>query len=130
MVDLIIWLIVGAAAGWIAGIVIKGAGFWPLGNIVGILGAIVAGFIFPLLGIAFLPGLIGDVVYAAIGAINTTLPYPGSASLNAPQRAKWYSIGMPAEIIDEPYLADDYHDSALRKAKIAAANALLERGRG
>ena len=47
MVDLIIWLIVGAAAGWIAGIVVKGAGFGPLGNIiVGILGSIVAGFIF------------------------------------------------------------------------------------
>jgi uncharacterized membrane protein YeaQ/YmgE (transglycosylase-associated protein family) len=70
MVDLVIWLIVGAAAGWIAGIVVKGAGFGPLGNIiVGILGAIVAGFIFPILGNAFLPGLIGDVVYAAIGAI-------------------------------------------------------------
>ena len=70
LVDLVIWLIVGAAAGWIAGIVVKGAGFGPLGNIiVGILGSIVAGFIFPLLGIAFLPGLIGDVVYAAIGAI-------------------------------------------------------------
>jgi uncharacterized membrane protein YeaQ/YmgE (transglycosylase-associated protein family) len=68
MVDLVIWLIVGAAAGWIAGIVVKGAGFGPLGNIiVGILGSIVAGF--PLLGIAFLPGLIGDVVYAAIGAV-------------------------------------------------------------
>jgi uncharacterized membrane protein YeaQ/YmgE (transglycosylase-associated protein family) len=47
----------GAAAGWIAGVVVKGAGFGPLGNIVlGILGSIVAGFIFSLLGIAFLPG--------------------------------------------------------------------------
>lgn len=32
---------------------------------------------------------------------------------------------MPAEIIDEPYSGDDQHDSALHKAKIAAANALL-----
>jgi uncharacterized membrane protein YeaQ/YmgE (transglycosylase-associated protein family) len=70
MVGLVIWLIVGAAAGWLAGIVVKGGGFGLLGNIVvGILGSIVAGFLFPLLGIAFLPGLIGDVVYAAIGAI-------------------------------------------------------------
>jgi uncharacterized membrane protein YeaQ/YmgE (transglycosylase-associated protein family) len=70
MIDLLIWLIVGAAAGWIAGIVVKGGGFGPLGNIVvGILGSIVAGFIFPLLGIGFMPGLIGNVVYAAIGAI-------------------------------------------------------------
>jgi len=57
-------------AGWIAGIVVKGGGFGTLGNIVvGILGSIVAGFFFPLLGIGFMPGLIGDVVYAAIGAI-------------------------------------------------------------
>jgi uncharacterized membrane protein YeaQ/YmgE (transglycosylase-associated protein family) len=70
MVDFIIWLIVGEAAGWLAGIVVQGSGFGPLGNIiVGILGSIVAGFVFGLLGIAFLPGLIGDVVYAAIGAI-------------------------------------------------------------
>lgn len=70
MIDLIIWLIVGAAAGWIAGIVVKGTGFGILGNIiVGILGSIIAGFIFPLLGIGFLPGLIGDVIYAAVGAI-------------------------------------------------------------
>lgn len=69
MVALVIWLIVGAAAGWIAGIVVKGAGFGPLGNIiVGIVGSIVAGILFPLLGIA-VPGLIGAVVYAAIGAI-------------------------------------------------------------
>jgi len=70
MIDFIIWLVVGAAAGWIAGIVVKGGGFGLLGNIiVGILGSIVSGFIFPRLGIAFVPGLIGDVVYAAIGAI-------------------------------------------------------------
>jgi len=29
MIDLLIWLIVGAAAGWIAGIVVKGGGFGP-----------------------------------------------------------------------------------------------------
>jgi hypothetical protein len=34
MVDLVIWLVVGAAAGWIAGIVLKGGGFGPLGNII------------------------------------------------------------------------------------------------
>jgi hypothetical protein len=39
--------------------------------------------------------------------------------------AKWCSIGCLTEIIDEPYSGDDQHDSALRKAKISAANALL-----
>jgi uncharacterized membrane protein YeaQ/YmgE (transglycosylase-associated protein family) len=70
VLSLIIWLIVGAAAGWLAGIVVKGGGFGLLGNIgIGIFGSIVAGVIFPLLGIAFIPGLIGNVVSAAIGAI-------------------------------------------------------------
>jgi uncharacterized membrane protein YeaQ/YmgE (transglycosylase-associated protein family) len=89
MVALVIWLIVGAAAGWIAGIVVKGAGFGPLGNIVvGILGSIVAGFIFPLLGIAFLPGLIGDVVYARLGPSYYSLSYPGSGELER-TAARW-----------------------------------------
>ncbi|HTV32387.1 MAG TPA: GlsB/YeaQ/YmgE family stress response membrane protein [Methylocella sp.] len=70
MIALIIWLLVGAAAGWIAGIVVRGSGFGPVSNIIlGILGSIVAGILFPLLGIAFIPGLVGDVVYAAVGAI-------------------------------------------------------------
>jgi uncharacterized membrane protein YeaQ/YmgE (transglycosylase-associated protein family) len=70
VLSLIIWLIIGAAAGWLAGIVVKGGGFGLLANIgIGIFGSILAGAIFPLLGIAFIPGLIGDVVSAAIGAI-------------------------------------------------------------
>ncbi|MCL2452488.1 MAG: GlsB/YeaQ/YmgE family stress response membrane protein [Alphaproteobacteria bacterium] len=70
MIDLIIWLLVGAAAGWLAGIVVKGRGFGPISNIIlGILGSIVAGIIFPVLGIGFMPGLVGDVVYGAVGAI-------------------------------------------------------------
>jgi uncharacterized membrane protein YeaQ/YmgE (transglycosylase-associated protein family) len=70
MMAFIIWLIVGAAAGWIAGIVVKGGGFGLIGNIVvGILGSIVAGILFPLLGLSLGPGLIGAVVHAAIGAI-------------------------------------------------------------
>jgi uncharacterized membrane protein YeaQ/YmgE (transglycosylase-associated protein family) len=53
MADLLFWLIVGGAAGWIAGLVVKGAGFGLIGNIVvGILGSIVTGFLFPRLGIA------------------------------------------------------------------------------
>jgi uncharacterized membrane protein YeaQ/YmgE (transglycosylase-associated protein family) len=68
MVELLIWLIVGAAAGWLAGIVVKGAGFGVLGNIVvGILGSIVGGVLFPWIGIG--SGLLGAVINAAIGAI-------------------------------------------------------------
>jgi uncharacterized membrane protein YeaQ/YmgE (transglycosylase-associated protein family) len=69
-VVLIVWLIVGALAGWIAGQVVKGGGFGLIGNIiVGILGSIVAGYLFPVLGIQLGAGLVGAVIHAAIGAI-------------------------------------------------------------
>ena len=47
-VAIIIMLLVGAVAGWLAGQIMKGAGYGLIGNIiVGILGAIVAGFLLP-----------------------------------------------------------------------------------
>jgi uncharacterized membrane protein YeaQ/YmgE (transglycosylase-associated protein family) len=67
---IIVWLIVGGIAGWLAGIVMKGGGFGIVGNIiVGILGAVVAGFLFPALGISLGGGIIGSIIAAAIGAI-------------------------------------------------------------
>ena len=52
MDSIIVWLIVGAIAGWLAGLIVKGGGFGLLGNIVvGIVGAVVAGWLLPYLGI-------------------------------------------------------------------------------
>ncbi len=49
---LLIWLIVGAVAGWLAGLIVKGYGFGLIGNIVvGIIGAVIAGWLLPKLGI-------------------------------------------------------------------------------
>jgi uncharacterized membrane protein YeaQ/YmgE (transglycosylase-associated protein family) len=46
------FLLIGAAAGWLAGKVTRGRGYGLLGNItLGCLGAIVGGFLFGLLGI-------------------------------------------------------------------------------
>ncbi|NKB81574.1 MAG: GlsB/YeaQ/YmgE family stress response membrane protein [Nitrospirales bacterium] len=65
---LIMFLAIGAIAGWLAGMFMKGGGFGLLGNIVvGILGAIVGGFVFGLLGISA-GGVIGSIVTATIGA--------------------------------------------------------------
>ena len=48
---LIIFLVIGALAGWLAGTLMKGRGFGLLGNIfVGIVGAVIGGFMFDLLG--------------------------------------------------------------------------------
>ena len=67
---LLIWIIVGAVAGWLAGLVVRGFGFGLLGNIiVGILGAILGGWLFGAIGFAFLPGIINTIITAFIGAV-------------------------------------------------------------
>lgn len=49
---LVIWLLVGAIAGWIAGQLMKGGGFGTIGNIiVGILGSFVGGYLADMIGI-------------------------------------------------------------------------------
>jgi len=67
--SIIIFLLIGAVAGWLAGVVVKGGGFGLVGDIVvGILGAFVAGLLLPRFGLG-LTGIVGSIIYAAIGAI-------------------------------------------------------------
>ena len=68
LTGLIIFLAIGAVAGWLAGKLMKGGGFGLLGNIVvGIVGAVLGGFVFGLLGISA-TGVIGSIVTATAGA--------------------------------------------------------------
>jgi uncharacterized membrane protein YeaQ/YmgE (transglycosylase-associated protein family) len=65
-------VLVGAIAGWLAGVIVKGAGFGLVGNIVvGIVGALVAGWLLPMIGAGFSLGgpLVTSVLYATIGAV-------------------------------------------------------------
>ena len=63
-------LIIGAIAGWLAGLIVRGAGFGLLGNIVvGIIGALVAGWLLPQLGIVLASGLLGSILDATVGAV-------------------------------------------------------------
>lgn len=65
---LIIWLVIGAIAGWLAGKFMKGKGFGLLGDIVvGIIGALIGGFL--LGGFLASLGIIGSIITAFIGAI-------------------------------------------------------------
>ncbi len=65
MFDLIGLAIIGAVAGYGAGLVMKGKGFGLFGNIaVGVIGAVLGGFLFSLLG-----GLVAKLVTAFVGAI-------------------------------------------------------------
>ncbi len=67
---IIIWLIVGAIAGWLAGLVVKGGGFGLIGDIiVGIVGALIAGWLLPRIGLFIGGGFIGDIINAFIGAV-------------------------------------------------------------
>jgi uncharacterized membrane protein YeaQ/YmgE (transglycosylase-associated protein family) len=67
--NLIVFLLIGALAGWIAGALTKGSGFGVVGNIVvGIVGAFLGGFVFGLLGIAAF-GLVGRLIFAILGAL-------------------------------------------------------------
>jgi uncharacterized membrane protein YeaQ/YmgE (transglycosylase-associated protein family) len=63
-------LIIGAIAGWLAGLIVRGAGFGLLGNIViGIVGALVAGWLLPQLGIVLASGTLGSILDATVGAV-------------------------------------------------------------
>ena len=70
--SLIILLLIGAIAGWLAGVIVRGFGFGLIGNIVvGIVGALLANWLLPRLGIGFSVGspFITSVLYALIGAV-------------------------------------------------------------
>ncbi len=68
--SLIVFLIIGAIAGWLAGLIVKGYGFGLLGNIVvGIVGAFIAGLLFPRIGLAFGGGILAAIIHATLGAV-------------------------------------------------------------
>jgi uncharacterized membrane protein YeaQ/YmgE (transglycosylase-associated protein family) len=67
---ILIFLVVGAIAGWLAGLIVRGGGFGLIGDIiVGIVGAFIAGLLLPRLGIHLMPGFIGEIIDATIGAV-------------------------------------------------------------
>ncbi|MBI3914381.1 MAG: GlsB/YeaQ/YmgE family stress response membrane protein [Chloroflexi bacterium] len=70
--SLIVWLLVGLIAGWLAGQVMKGSGYGVIGDIVvGILGALVGGFLAgALFGGDYVTGLnLGTIIVSFFGAV-------------------------------------------------------------
>jgi uncharacterized membrane protein YeaQ/YmgE (transglycosylase-associated protein family) len=68
--SILVFLIVGAVAGWLAGLIVKGGGFGLIGNmVVGIIGAFIAGFLFPAIGISLGSGILSAILHATIGAV-------------------------------------------------------------
>lgn len=67
--SILAWILIGAIAGWLAGVLVKGYGFGLFGNIiVGILGAGIAGLLAPSLGI-YTQSFGGNIVAALLGAL-------------------------------------------------------------
>jgi uncharacterized membrane protein YeaQ/YmgE (transglycosylase-associated protein family) len=69
---LLVWLIVGIVAGFLAGVIVKGYGFGLIGNlVVGVIGAFLAGFLLPAVGVSFsvVNPLVTSIAYATIGAV-------------------------------------------------------------
>jgi uncharacterized membrane protein YeaQ/YmgE (transglycosylase-associated protein family) len=70
--SLLIFIIVGIVAGWLAGVIVRGYGLGLVGNlVVGVVGAFLAGWLLPRVGVAFTVGnaLVTEIVYATIGAV-------------------------------------------------------------
>jgi uncharacterized membrane protein YeaQ/YmgE (transglycosylase-associated protein family) len=68
--SIVILLIIGAVAGWLAGQIVDGFGFGLVGNIVvGIVGAFLASLILPRIGLGFGGGILASILHATIGAV-------------------------------------------------------------
>jgi uncharacterized membrane protein YeaQ/YmgE (transglycosylase-associated protein family) len=68
--SILVILVVGIIAGWLAGKIVRGTGFGLLGDlVVGIAGAFVAAWLFPRLGIHLGSGIISEIIFSALGAI-------------------------------------------------------------
>ena len=67
--DLLWFILIGIAAGWLAGQIMKGGGYGLVVDlIIGVIGAILGGFLFGLLGLSA-TGLLGRLITATVGAI-------------------------------------------------------------
>jgi uncharacterized membrane protein YeaQ/YmgE (transglycosylase-associated protein family) len=74
---IIMWLIGGVIAGWLAGLAVRGRGFGLLGDLViGLLGGLIGGFIVRLLGVVPVSWL-GNILVAAAGGIILVLIFRG-----------------------------------------------------
>ena len=68
--SLLIFLLIGAIAGWLAGQLVRGYGFGLVGNIiVGIVGAFIAGLLLPRFGVTLGNGILDSILFATLGAV-------------------------------------------------------------
>lgn len=68
--SILVIIVVGIVAGWLAGLIVQGTGLGVLGDlIVGIAGAFVGGWLLPRVGIHLGTGLVSAIINATLGAV-------------------------------------------------------------
>ncbi len=68
--SIILWIVIGIVAGWLAGKIMKGKGFGLIGDlIIGVVGAFLGGWLFGLLHISIGAGIVGSLITAVVGAL-------------------------------------------------------------
>jgi len=68
--SLLVILLIGAIAGWLAGQIVQGTGFGLVGDVlIGIVGALIASLLFPSLGFRLGSGIVAEIVAATTGAV-------------------------------------------------------------
>ena len=69
IMEILLFILIGAAAGWLAGLIMKGGGFGLLGNIiVGIVGGFLGGWLTRILGFSNGGGLGWQILVSVLGA--------------------------------------------------------------
>jgi uncharacterized membrane protein YeaQ/YmgE (transglycosylase-associated protein family) len=64
------FILIGLIAGWLAGQFVKGGGYGVLGDIVvGMIGAVIGGFLFRAIGVSAGGGFLGSLIVASVGAV-------------------------------------------------------------
>ncbi|MGD8402685.1 MAG: GlsB/YeaQ/YmgE family stress response membrane protein [Anaerolineales bacterium] len=67
--NILIWIITGIIAGWLAGMFVRGGGFGVIGDlIIGLIGGLLGGWLFGLMGVSA-SSWIGQVLVAAAGGV-------------------------------------------------------------
>ncbi|WP_017777613.1 GlsB/YeaQ/YmgE family stress response membrane protein [Paraburkholderia kururiensis] len=68
--QIVVWLVIGAIAGWAAGLIVKGGGFGlAIDILVGIAGAFIGGWLASIIGINVGGGFVSSVIVAIAGAV-------------------------------------------------------------
>jgi len=88
--SLLVILLVGLVAGWLAGHIVQGTGFGIVGDVViGILGAYVGGWLLPQIGFQLGAGIIAAIVNATIGAVLLILAIGLVRGASGPRPRRW-----------------------------------------